>query len=345
MRWKILVVLAACAGLLAGPAAAGPDGGTVDRVRAAGLVRCGVTTSGAGLAILDGQGRWQGFFVDFCRAVAAAVTGSADNVDFIEISSTTRFEALREGTVDLIAQGATMTLHRIATQGAAFPAVYMYDGQGFMAHRSLGAQRLSEVGAASVCVIENTTTLRNLEDWIATTGAKLKVRVVGSTEGALGAFFNHHCDLFTNDRVSLFAQRLLYAPNPADYVVFPDVISKEPLAPMVRSGDRVWEQVVAWVLHALVLAEEKGITASRAAFPALGDAADPEARRLLGLTPGLGQGLGLDDLWARRAIAQVGNYGELFDRHLGAGSRLNIDRGPNALWTRGGLLYAPPLGG
>ncbi|WP_431854637.1 amino acid ABC transporter substrate-binding protein [Azospirillum sp.] len=342
---KILVVLAACAGLLAGPAVAGPDGGTVERVRAAGLVRCGVTTSGAGLAMLDTQGRWQGFFVDFCRAVAAAVTGSADNVDFLETSTASRFQALRDGKVDLVADGSTVTLHRLATQGIAFPAVYMFDGQGFMAHRSLGAGRLAEVGAASVCVIEETTTHQNLAGWIAATGAKLTVRTVSTTEGALSAFFNHHCDLLTNDRISLFAQRLQNAPNPADYVVFPEVISKEPVSPTVKAGDRVWERLVAWVLHALVLAEEKGITATRAAFPALGEGADPEARRLLGLTPGLGEGFGLDDLWARRAIAQVGNYGELYERHLGAGSRLNIERGPNALWTRGGLLYAPPLGG
>lgn len=348
MRWKFLVVLAACAGLLAGPAAAdGPGGGTLERVRAAGLVRCGVTTSGAGLAILDAQGRWQGFFADFCRAVAVAATGGADNVDFIEVSTTNRFQALRDGAIDLIAQGTTVTLHRIATQGVAFPAVYMFDGQGFMAHRSLGAQRLSEVGEASVCVIEGTTTLHNLKGWVAAAGAKLTVRAVNSTEGALGAFFNHHCDLFTNDRISLFAQRLLHAPKPADYVVFPEVISKEPLGPVVRAGDRVWEQLVGWVLHALVLAEEKGITAALAAFPqALADeGADPETRRLLGLTPGLGEGFGLDDQWARRAIVQIGNYGELFDRHLGPASRLNIDRGPNALWTKGGLLYPPPLGG
>lgn len=341
MRWLLVVVAVLCTGLRIDPAKAD---GMLERVRAAGLVRCGVTTSGAGLAVLDADGHWQGFFADFCRAVAAAATGHADQVDFVELNSNNRFQALRDGTVDLVVQGATVTLHRVASQGVAFPAVYMFDGQGFMAHRSLGAQRLSEVGTATVCVIDGTTTRSNLESWIAASGSTLKVRVVGSLEGAVGAFFNHHCDLLTNDRISLFGQRRLYAPNPADYVVFPDVISKEPLAPVVKAGDRVWEQLVAWVLHAQVLAEEKGITASAAAAPTLSGIADPEARRLLGLTPGLGQGFALDDLWARRVIAQVGNYGEVFERHLGTASGLDIGRGPNALWSRGGLLYPPPLG-
>lgn len=342
MRWKSFFVLACLACVLAAarPAAAG---GVLDRVRADGVVRCGVSTSGAGLAALDAQGRWQGFFVDFCHAVAAAATGSAENVEFIENGTSSRFPALHDGLIDLMADGSTWTLHRTATLGVAFPAIYMHDGQGFMAHRSLGAGHLSEVGNASVCVIEGTTTLRNLLAWITATGARLTVRTVSSTEGALSAFFNHHCDLLTNDRISLYAQRLLNAPNVADYVIFPETISKEPLSPTVKAGDPVWERLVAWVVYALLLAEEKGITAAKAANP--GDMDDPEARRLLGLAPGLGEGFGLDDDWARRAIAQTGHYGELFERHLGAGSRLKIERGPNALWNRGGLLFAPPLGG
>ncbi|WP_448192794.1 amino acid ABC transporter substrate-binding protein [Azospirillum sp. sgz301742] len=347
MRWTAcFILMAVCAGLMAARPAAAES--TLDRVRQAGVVRCGVATSGTGLAAVDAQGRWQGFFVDFCRAVAAATTGNADYVEFVETNTSNRFQALRDGVIDLTADGATWTRHREATQGIAFPAMYMFDGQGFMAHRSLGALHLSEVGSARVCVIEGTTTLRNLEGWIATTGAKLTVRTVSSTEGALGAFFNHHCDLFTNDRISLFAQRLLNAPSPADYVIFPEVISKEPLAVAVKADDRAWADLVRWVVHALVLAEEKGVTAALAASAATAvpaDGADPEMRRLLGLTPGLGEGLGLDDQWARRAIGQVGNYGEIFERHLGAGSRLKIDRGPNALWSKGGLLYAPPLGG
>jgi general L-amino acid transport system substrate-binding protein len=346
MRWKAFLVLAAaCAGLLAARPAAAE--GTLDRVRQAGVVRCGVSTSGTGLAAVDAQGHWQGFFVDFCRALAAAATGGADNVEFVETSTANRFQAVRDGTIDLTADGATWTLHREATQGLAFPAVYLFDGQGFMAHRSLGAQHLSEIETAKVCVIEGTTTLRNLEGWIAATGAKLTVRTVNSTEGALSAFFNHHCDLLSNDRISLFAQRLLNAPDATDYVIFPEVISKEPLGPTVRAGDRAWADLVRWVMNALILAEEKGITAAQAAAAgtAVPAGTDLETRRLLGLMPGLGEGLGLDDQWARRAIAQVGNYGEIFERHLGAGSRLKIDRGPNALWNKGGLLYAPPLGG
>ncbi len=342
MRWKpFLVLTTASVGLLAAGAAAAE--GTLERVRATGMVRCGVATSGTGLASVDAQGRWQGFFIDVCRAVAAAATGSIENVDFIETRAANRFRAVREGVIDLTTDGATWTQHREATQGIAFPVVYMFDGQGFMAHRSLGARQLSDVRTASVCVIEGTTTQRNLEAWIAATGTGLTVRTVGSTEGALSAFFNHHCDLFTNDRTSLFAQRLLNAPDAADYEIFPEVISKEPLGPTVRAGDPPWAELVRWVVYALILAEEKGITAAQAAAPP--EDLDPEARRLLGVTPGLGQAFGIDDLWARRAIAQVGNYGEIFERHLGSGSRLKIDRGPNALWNKGGLLYVPPLGG
>ena len=341
MRWKAFWVLAALGTALAAARPAAAEG-TLDRVRQAGVVRCGVTTSGTGLAAVDAQGHWQGFFVDFCRAMAAAVTGSAGNVDFIETSATNRFQVVRDGNVDVVVDGATWTLHREATQGIDFPAIYMFDGQGFMAHRTLKAQRLSEVRNATVCVIDGTTTVRNLENWIARTGAALTIKKVGTTEGALSAFFNHHCDLFTNDRIGLYAQRLLNAPDEADYVIFPDVISKEPLAPLVKAGDRPWAEVVRWVIHALILAEEKGITAAQAGADG---GTDAEARRLLGHTPGIGKDLGLDDRWARRAIMQVGNYGEIFERHLGSGSPLKIDRGPNHLWMNGGLLFAPPLGG
>lgn len=346
MRWGILAMLALLMVILPGmavPASAGiASQNTLERVREAGAVRCGVTTSGTGLAALDTQGRWQGFFADFCRALAAAVTGGAENVDFVEVSPRNRFQAIRDGVIDLIADGATWTLGRETTQGVDFPAVYMFDDQGFMAHRSLGAQRLSDVGSATVCVIEGTTTLRNLEGWVARTSSKLTIKTVSTTEGALSAFFNHHCDLFTNDRIGLYAQRLLNAPKASDYVIFPEAIAKEPLSPMVRAGDRTWAAMVRWVMYALLLAEEKGITAAQAAT--LEDSPDPEVRRLLGITPGLGKGMGLDDRWARRAVAQLGHYGEIFDRHLGAASALKIERGFNALWNRGGLMFAPPLG-
>ena len=339
-RLGMLILMVAAWALAGGSAQAG---GTLERVKQAGVLRCGVATSGTGLAAVDDHGRWQGFFVDMCRAVAAAVTGSADAIEFIEISSQNRFAVLREGGVDVVMDGATWTLHRDAALGVEFPAVYQFDGQGFMAHRSLGATRLADLREGTVCVIRGTTTERNLEHWIAATGRKLAVKTVNSTEGALSAFFNHHCDVLTNDRVSLFAQRLLNAPHTNDYVIFPEVIAKEPLSPMIKSGDAGWYKVVRWVILATILAEEKGITAADAA--ALNHSPDPEVNRLLGLTPGVGAGLGLDDQWAHRVIVRIGNYGEIYDRHLGRSSPLGIERGLNALWNRGGLMYAPPLGG
>ncbi|MGQ9369932.1 amino acid ABC transporter substrate-binding protein [Azospirillum sp. A39] len=335
-----LVLAGLLAFFAAGPARAE---GTLDRVRENGVLRCGVSTSGIGLAAIDGSGRWQGFFVDMCRTLAAAVVGGADNLEILEVSSQNRFEAVRRGAVDVIMEGTTWTLQRDATLGVDFPVVYQYDGQGFMAHKSLGASRLDEVGQASVCVIDGTTTVRNLEQWIARTGAALTVKRVRSTEGALSAFFNHHCDLFTNDRIGLYAQRLLNAPQVSDYVIFPEIISKEPLGPMVRDGDPRWFEVVRWVFLATVIAEEKGISSGNLATFA--DSPDPETRKFLGLVPGMGEGLGLDDGWAVRVIRDVGNYGEIFDRNLGEGSRLRIERGLNDLWSKGGLLYAPPLGG
>ncbi len=278
-----------------------------------------------------------------CRALAAAVLGRADTVAFIEVGVENRFTALRDGAVDVVMDSATWTQERELTLGLAFPVVYLFDGQGFMAHRSLPAATLAEVGTASVCVVDGTTSVRNLESWIARTGARLTINRSRSAEGALAAFFNHHCDLYSGDRVSLHGQRAQNAPNRDDYRILPDVIAKEPLAPVVRGDDRNWQDIVRWVVLALLAAEEKGVTAANAAArKSLGDA---ETRRLLGTAPGLGQGLGLDDGWGLRVITQIGHYGELYERTLGRQSPLNLERGANALWNDGGLLYAPPLGG
>lgn len=318
---------------------------TLESVREAGILRCGITSRGSGLSTLDVAGRWQGFFADMCRALAAAVTGDANRVEFIEANTANRFAILRSGEVDVVMEGTTWNLQRDATFGVDFPVVYLFDGQGFVVHRLRGIANLADLtkAEASVCVIEQTTTLRNLEDWMARSGARLTLKRVRSDEGATSAFFNHHCDLFTSDRLSLYAQRRLMAPDGNDYVILPETISKEPLGPMVRGEEKRWFDIVRWVFLATVLAEEKGVTAANAA--AMREGPDAEVRKLLGGTPGLGWGLGLDDGWGWRVITQVGNYGEIYDRHLGAGSPLGVERGPNALWNKGGLMYAPPLGG
>jgi len=343
LGWFLAALLLALGTATAGAQTAG---GVLERVQRNGFLRCGVSLSGTGLAALDDQGRWQGFYVDLCRAVAAAVTGSPDNLEILETASGNRFTAVTDGTADMTVAGATWTQDREGRLGIAFPVVQIHDGQGFMAHRSLGVSRLADVRGATVCVIAETTTQRNLERWAAANpAARLTVRTVQSTDGALTAFFNHHCDLLTNDRISLFAQRLLKAPVPSDYIVFPDVISKEPISPAVAAGDQRWERIVRWVVLSMVAAEELGVTAANAA--ALKGRTDvlPEVRRLLGTDPGVGAAMGLDDGWALRVLAAVGNYGELFDRHLGPATPLGIDRGINDLWTRGGLMFAPPLGG
>ena len=342
------VALAVVLPVLLGALAVPPGGlraETLRDVRERGLLRCGVSSSGVGLSAVDDSGRWRGVFVDMCRALAAAAAGHADRVEFVETNSENRFAILRNGEVDVVMEGATWTLQRDATFGVDFPTVYLFDGQGFIAHRVQGFARLSDLPAgSSVCVLEQTTSLRNLEDWMARTGVRFRLKRVRSTEGALSAFFNHHCDLYTSDSIGLHAQRVLKAPDPDDYVILSEVISKEPLGPMVRSDERNWFELVRWVFLSTVLAEEKGITAANAQRMKE-ESPDPEVRRLLGASAGVGWGLGLDDDWAFRVVTQVGNYGEIFDRHLGAASPLGIGRGLNGLWKNGGLHYAPPLGG
>lgn len=325
---------------------AGAAAGTLDRIRDSGVLRCGVIASGPGLAAMDASGRWQGFFADMCRALAAAVTGRADGVAFVELGAENRFGVLRDGGVDVVMEGTGWTLQRESSMGVAFPVVYLYDTQGLMAHKSVGISSLETVHPksqpATVCIVEGTNGVRALEHWIALRGLPLSLKRARSNEGAVGAFFNHHCDLYGADRTALHALRLQQAPNAADYLILPDTIAREPLGPMVRVGDRPWHEIVRWVVLATILAEEKGITARNAATRRT--AGDPETRRLLGGQPGLGYGLGLDDGWGWRVVTQVGNYGEIFERNLGAASALRMERGHNQPWTAGGLLYVPPLG-
>ncbi|HYD29289.1 MAG TPA: amino acid ABC transporter substrate-binding protein [Azospirillaceae bacterium] len=339
----VLWLVALCFLALPGMARPGAAGEVLDRIRREGLVTCGITSGSIGFERLDANGRWTGFYPDMCRVLAAAIIGGADNARFLELSSRNRFEAVRTGEVDVLTSGTTWTLERDGHLGLAFPTVYLYDGQGFMVHKSLGLNRLADLKAGRVCVAEDTTTIRNLEAFIRLKNLPLTLVRSRSSEGSVTGFFNHHCDTITNDRVGLVSMRMTRAPNPADYVIFPDLISKEPLAPVVRQDDPEFVQIVHWAIAATILAEEKGVTSANAGSMRSSD--DPEIARLLGSVPGFGAWLGLDDGWAYRIISQVGNYGEIFERNLGDGSTLKMERGINALWTRGGLMYAPPLGG
>lgn len=319
-----------------------PSSPTLDRVRDEGLLRCGVIRSGVGVSEIDQTGQWQGFFPDLCRALAAAILDDPEAVEWVEVNYVVRFEALNSGAFDVLMANTTWTATRDTELGLAFTEPVYYDGQGFLAHAALGVEKLDDLkGDASVCVSKNTTTILNLEELVRTRYPGLKIMAYESLEGVYSSFFSGECDLMTQDRVALVSQRLNRAAEPSKYVLLEDVVSKEPLGPAVRTGDEAWYDVVQWVVLSLILAEEHGIT--RATIADFEDSTNPEVRRLLGLEPGMGAKFGLPDIFANCAIKAVGNYGEIYARHLGEGSPLAIPRGLNALWTEGGLLYAPPL--
>jgi len=332
------------AGGLAGAFASSPAvaGTTLEAVQQRGFLQCGVRDIGAGLSYVNEAGDWAGFFPDYCRAVAAATLGSAEAVDFVLTDAGNRFETVASGTVDALISNSTWTLRRDASLGLDWTGVLYYDGQGFLAHRSLGVKNLGEVGAATVCVqAAGTTTEKNLAEYISLKNPKMTAMTFQSLEGRRSAFVRRRCDMITTDRLLLVDLKISREPNPGDFVLLPEVISKEPLGPVVRDDDPQWFDIVKWVIYATVAAEEKGVTSANVA--AMRGSEDPEVRRLLGVDPGLGEILGLDEAWAARVIEQVGNYGEIFERNLGKNTPLGLERGLNALWTEGGLMYAPPL--
>ena len=342
MRRRLYSIVAVCllSWLLCVPLAWA--GSTLDAVKERGALRCGLETAGPGLSHFTEAGQWAGFFVDYCRAVAAATLDKADAVDFLATDSGNRFDVLRAGDIDLLSSVSTWTLSRDAALGLNFAAVLYYDGQGFLAHESVGAQSLAKVGGATVCVqAAGTTTEKNLAEYIRLNNPKMKAIMFQSIEGRVGAFLRRRCDLLTTDRLQLAGILASRVPNPNEYILFPEVISKEPLGPVVRDDDPQWFDIVKWVIYATVAAEEKGVTSANVA--AMRGSEDPEVRRLLGVDPGLGESLGLDEAWAARVIEQVGNYGEIFERNLGKNTPLGLERGLNALWTEGGLMYAPPM--
>lgn len=328
--------------IVAKPVPAAAD--TLSDVRERGLLRCGVINSGIGLSELDQSGRWQGFFPEFCRFLAASVLGNADAVEFVEVNYVVRFDALNSGAFDVLMANTTWTMTRDTELELSFTHPLFYDGQGFLAHRSVGATNLQELAAldkATVCVSEGTTTIVNLLDLIESLKLPIDIVSFQSIEGVYDSFFSRDCDLMTQDRVALVSQRLNRAGNPEDFVLFPNVISKEPLGPAVRQGDQKWFDIVQWSVYATFAAEEMGITSE--SVETFESSTNPEIRRLLGVDPGLGERLGLSDRWANDALRQVGSYAEIFERTLGRESSMMLDRGLNALWRDGGLLYAPPL--
>lgn len=335
---KTLTSLAA--GLLAMASAAAAQTSTLETVRARGAMRCGVTELGQLLSTINVEGRWIGFYSEFCRAIAAATTGSADNVDFVLVAIQDRFKVVRDGDVDVLAEASTWTLAR-DDEGLTFAGNYFMDSQGFLVRRAAGLKGLADMKGRKICVQDNTTSIDNVREVNAVRGLGMDVKAFGTIEGAYAAFFGHQCESLSTDSMILTSMRQLLAPNPDDYLLLPDRISKEPIGPVVRENDSRWEDAVRWTLFAMIAAEELGITQANAAEQRR--TGTGEARRLLGGEPGFGAKLGLSEDWAFNVITQVGNYGEVFERSLGGQSLLKMERGLNDLWSRGGLLWAPPI--
>ncbi len=316
---------------------------TLEAVRKRGYVACGVHPGLPGFAFPDVRGVWRGFDVDVCRAVAAAVLGDAGMVRFTAITAQDRFIALQKGQIDILSRNTSWTLARDAGLGLDFAAVTYYDGQGFLAPKALGLQSAEELSGARICVQSGTASEGNLADWFGARGISYKPVVAASEAEARRLYENDGCDVFTADISALAGSRSVLN-NPGAHVILPDVISKEPLGPVVRQNDAAWADIVRWTIYATILGEELGLT-SKTVEQARETASDPQTRRLLGLEGGYGAMLGLKPDWAFQVIRQVGAYHEIFRRDVGEESPLKLDRGLNALWSapKPGLLYAPPL--
>ena len=325
--------------LLAFPAVA--PAATLDDVKARGMLSCGVTTGLAGFSAVDGKGSWTGLDVDFCRALAGAIFHDASKVRFVPLSAKQRFTALQTGEIDVLSRVTTWTMHNDTQLGISFVGVIYYDGQGMMVRKKMEVQSALELSGAEVCTNTGTTTELNIADFFRSHGMPYKIVTFERTDEALKAYEAGRCDVYSTDASGLAAQRLELA-NPDENMVLPEIISKEPLSPAVRQTDPVWQNLVRWTLFALINAEELEVTKANADTLAQSNAS-PAVRRLLGAEGDFGKSLGVSNDWALFAIKASGNYGEIFDRNVGPGSPLQIERGLNRLWSKGGILYAPPV--
>ena len=311
---------------------------TFDAVQAAGELKCGINTGLPGFAYTDDDGNWTGFDVAYCRALAAAVLGDADAVAYVNLTGRTRFPALQAGEIDVLSRNTTWTFSRDVDLGFTFIGVNYYDGQGFMGRRSLGVMNATELDGASVCIQTGTTTELNLADFFRTNGMEYEPVPIETNAEARAAYEEERCDVYTTDASGIAATRSTF-DNPDAHVIYPEIVSKEPLGPLVQQGDDQWADIARWVLNALIIAEELGVTQDNVMSMA-GGTDHPEINRMLGSEGSYGEMLGLDAQWAVRAIAAEGNYAEIFERYL---SPLTLQRGLNALYRDGGILYAPPF--
>ncbi len=336
-RICLVLSFALAVGAVAVPASAQTLKSVTDR----GMLSCGVSQGLPGFSNPDDKGNWTGLDVDVCRAIAAAIFNDPSKVKFVPLSAKDRFTALQSSTVDVLSRNSTWTLSRDTSLGFNYTGIAYYDGQGFMVRKALKVNSALELNSASICVQTGTTNEQNVGDYFKANNMKYELIAFATADEAIKAYESGRCDVFTSDVSQLYAMRLKFAA-PADHAVLPEVISKEPLGPMVRHGDDQWFDIVKWTLFALINAEELGVTQKNVEDMAK-SSTKPEIRRMLGSEDNLGETLGLSKDWVVRIVKAVGNYGEMFDRNVGAGSKLGIARGLNKLWNQGGIQYAPPI--
>ena len=334
------ILATAVFGLVLGIVGNADAASTLENVKSKGQLVCGVSTGTSGFAMPDSQGAFKGLDVDVCHALSAAIFGDPGKLRYVPLSAPQRFTALQSGEIDVLSRNTTWTLQREGAQGLMFAPVTFYDGQGFIVAKKLGVKSAKELSGATICVQPGTTTELNLADYFRANKLTLKSVTIEKLDEVENAFFTGRCDAYTTDASGLAGTRISKAPNPEDYEILPERISKEPLAPAVRQGDDQWFDIVRWTVYTLIDAEELGIT--QANVDDMLKSADPNVQRLLGVTQGNGKALGLDEKWAYNVIKAVGNYGEIFDRNVGKGSPLKLERGLNNLWNAGGLMYSPP---
>lgn len=337
---KKMGLIAATAAMTVGLSVNASAADTLAAVKERGFVQCGVTTGVPGYSNPDDKGNWKGMDVDVCRGIAAATLGDADKVKYIPLNAKERFTALQSGEIDVLSRVTTWTLTRDSSLGLNFAGVTYYDGQGFLINKNLGVKSALELDGASMCIQSGTTTELNAADYFRENNMQFEPVVFDTADQTVKGFEAGRCDVLTSDQSQLYALRIKLS-NPSSAVILPEIISKEPLGPVVRQGDDAWFNVVKWSLFAMINAEELGLTSKN--IDGKKNSKNPNIARFVGAEGIKGTGLGLSDDWAYNIVKQVGNYGEAFDRNLGMNSPLKIERGLNALWNKGGLQYAPPI--
>ena len=340
MKFKALSIATSAVLMLMAGQAQAASGDTLAQIKKKGELQCGVSDGLPGFSNPNAKGVWEGIDVDLCHALAAGIFGDANKVKFIPLNAKERFTALQSGEVDVLSRNTTWTLSRDATMGLTFTTTLYYDGQGFLVNKALGVKSAKELDGASICIQAGTTTELNVADYFKANGMKFTPVVFDTSDQTVKGFESGRCDVLTSDQSQLYALKIKLA-KPDAAQVLPEVISKEPLGPAVRQGDEQWSTLVKWTLFAMVSAEELGVTSKN--VDEMKASKNPDVRRLLGLEEPSGKVLGIQPDWGYQIVKQVGNYGEVFERTVGKGSALGIDRGVNALWNQGGFMYAPPI--